>query len=128
MRRLLSGTGLVLAAITALAFAALYLNYLNRAGTWFADLPLVLAALPFTLTMRALNGGTYDFAGDMTGRVVAAALFCSALAYGVGLVVETLARAAIAAARSRRLRADRPAVQGPATRAPSNEARGGSRN
>ena len=62
--------------MTALAFVALYLEYLSRAGTWFADLPLVLAALPFTLVMRALNGGSYDFSGDMTGRVVAAAAFC----------------------------------------------------
>jgi Na+/H+-dicarboxylate symporter len=116
MRRLLSATGLVLAVITAIAFAALYLDYLSRAGTWFADLPLVLAALPFTLAMRALNGGTYDFAGDMTGRVVAAALFCSALAYGVGLVIETVARSAVAVARSR-FRAD------PEGRASSNAGR-----
>jgi hypothetical protein len=97
--RLLSGTGLVLAALTALAFVALYLEYLRRAGTWFADLPLVLAALPFTLVMRAMNGGSYDFAGDMTGRVVAAAAFCSALAYVAGWVVETIVRGAISAVR-----------------------------
>jgi hypothetical protein len=95
----LSRTGLALAALTALAFVALYLEYLSRARTWFADLPLVLAALPFTLVMRALNGGSYDFAGDMTGRVVAAAAFCSALAYGAGWVVETIVRAAISAMR-----------------------------
>jgi hypothetical protein len=77
----------------------LYLDYLRRAGTWFADLPLVLAALPFTLTMRALNGGSYDFSGDMTARVIAAALFCSALAYVAGLAVETIVRAAIGAVR-----------------------------
>ena len=29
----------------------------GAAGAWFADLPLSLAALPFTLVMRALNGG-----------------------------------------------------------------------
>ena len=33
---------------------------------------LSLAALPFTLLMRALNGGTYAFGGDMMGRVIAA--------------------------------------------------------
>ena len=49
--------------------SALYLDYLRRSGTWFADLPLSLAALPFTLLMRALNGGSYDFGGDMTGSV-----------------------------------------------------------
>ncbi len=49
--------------------------------------------------MRALNGGSYDFAGDMTGRVVAAAVFCSALAYVAGWVAETIVRALVAAAR-----------------------------
>jgi len=100
LARLRSWTGFVFAALYALAFAALYLDYLRRVGTWFADLPLVLAALPFTLTMRALNGGAFDFAGDMTARVIAAALFCSALAYVVGLIVETVVRAAIGAFRS----------------------------
>ncbi len=80
-RSLRSWTGLAFAALYALVFVVLYVGYLRRAGTWFADLPLVLAALPFTLVMRALNGGTYDFAGDMTLRVIAAALFCCALAY-----------------------------------------------
>ncbi len=97
MRRVGSWTGLALAAAYGLVFVALFLDYQRRAGTWFADLPLVLAALPFTLTMRALNGGGYDFAGDMTARVVAAALFCSALAYIVGLALETIVRAAIGA-------------------------------
>ena len=49
--------------------------------------------------MRALNGGSYAFSGDMTGRVVAAALFCCALAYLAGLLVETLVRMAVSAAR-----------------------------
>ena len=31
--------------------------------------------------MRALNGGGYEFAGDMTGRVAAAGLYGAALAY-----------------------------------------------
>jgi hypothetical protein len=93
MKRLRSWTGVVFAAFYALAFLALYVDYLRRAGTWFADLPLTLAALPFTLTMRALNGGAYAFGGDMTGRVVAAGLFCAAPAYLVGLVLETLVRA-----------------------------------
>ena len=104
MRRAGSWTGLALAAAYGLVFVALYLDYQRRAGTWFADLPLALAALPFTLTMRALNGGGYDFAGDMTGRVIAAALFCSALAYIVGLIVETVVRAAFGAMRSMRTR------------------------
>jgi hypothetical protein len=99
MKRLWSWTGLALAALYALAFVALYIDYLRRAGTWLADLPLALAALPFTLTMRALNGGSYAFSGDATARVIAAALFCSALAYVAGLVAETIVRAAVGAAR-----------------------------
>ncbi len=90
--RVLSWTGVALAAFYALVLAGLYLDYLRRAGTWFADLPLALAALPFTLAMRALNGGSYDFSGDMTLRVAAAAAFCSALAYVAGWVLETLIR------------------------------------
>ena len=88
-----SWTGLVFAALYALAFVALYVDYLMRAGTWFADLPLALAALPFTLVMRALSGGDAGFGGDLTGRVVAAGLFCVALAYLAGLILETLVRA-----------------------------------
>jgi hypothetical protein len=99
-RSLRSWTGLVFAALYALVFVALYVDYLRRAGTWFADLPLVLAALPFTLVMRALNGGTYDFAGDMTLRVMAAALFCCALAYLAGVVVEAVIRALVRIARA----------------------------
>jgi hypothetical protein len=93
MKRLRSWTGVVFAALYALAFAALYVQYLARAGTWFADLPLTLAALPYTLVMRALNGGSYGFGGDMTGRVLAAGVFGSALAYLAGLTVESVVRA-----------------------------------
>jgi hypothetical protein len=99
-----SWTGLILASLYRLVFAALYANYLSRAGTWFADLPLVLAALPYTLLMRALSGGSYDFAGDMTVSVIVAALFCCALAYLVGYVVETALRT-LARFISRALRA-----------------------
>jgi hypothetical protein len=92
MRRLGSWTGVVFAALYALVFLGLYVWYVMRAGTWFADLPLALAALPFTLTMRALNGGSFAFGGDMRGRVIAAGLFGAALAYVAGLVVETIVR------------------------------------
>jgi hypothetical protein len=92
MRRLKSWTGAVFAALYALAFIALYVDYAGRAGTWFADLPLSLAALPFTLVMRTLNGGSFAFGGDMIGRVIAAGLFGSALAYLAGLIVETIVR------------------------------------
>ena len=90
MKRLWSWTGAALAAIYALTFISLYVDYVRRAGTWFADLPLTLAALPFTLVMRALNGGSFAFGGAMTGRVIAAALFGSALAYLAGLIVGSL--------------------------------------
>jgi hypothetical protein len=92
MKRLKSWTGAAFAAVYALAFVALYVDYARRAGTWFADLPLTLAALPFTLLMRALNGGSFAFGGDMTGRVIAAGLFGSALAYLAGLIAETVIR------------------------------------
>jgi hypothetical protein len=100
VRGLRSWTGLVFAIFYALVFVALYLDYLRRAGTWFADLPLVLAALPFTLVMRALNGGSYDFAGDMTVRVIGALFFCCALAYIAGLVLETATRAIVGMAQT----------------------------
>ena len=90
MKRLRSWTGVVFAALYALTFLALYVKYLMRAGTWFADLPLALAALPFTLSMRALNGGSYAFGGDMSGRVIAAGVFGSAVAYLAGLLVESV--------------------------------------
>jgi len=92
MRRLKSWTGAAFAAVYALAFIALYVDYVRRAGTWFADLPLSMAALPFTLVMRALNGGSYAFGGEMTERVIAACLFGAALGYLAGLIVETIVR------------------------------------
>lgn len=84
MRRFRSWTGLVFAALYAALFVALYVEYRIRAGTWFADFPLTMAALPFTLVMRALNGGHYSFGGDMTARVLAAGLFGAGLSYCVG--------------------------------------------
>jgi hypothetical protein len=102
MRGLWSWTGAVFASLHALAFVALYVDYARRSGTWFADLSLSLAALPFTLVMRRLNGGSFDFGGSMTGRVIAAGLFGSALAYIAGLVVETIVRLIVRlASRSR---------------------------
>jgi hypothetical protein len=92
MKRLGSWTGAVFAAVYALAFVAFYVDYARRSGTWFADLPLSLAALPFTLVMRRLSGGSFDFGGSMTGRVIAAGLFGSALVYLAGLIVGTIVR------------------------------------
>jgi hypothetical protein len=93
MIRLRSWTGAAFAVVYALTFVALYVDYVRRSGTWFADLPLSLAALPFTLVMRTLNGGSFAFGGDMTGRVISAGLFGSALAYLAGLIVGTIVRA-----------------------------------
>jgi hypothetical protein len=93
MKRLWSWTGAAFAAVHGLAFVALYVDYVRRSDAWFADLPLSLAALPFTLIMRRSNGGSFDFGGSMTGRVIAAGLFGSALAYIAGLIVETVIRA-----------------------------------
>ena len=92
MKRIKSWTGAIFAAVYALAFIAAYIDYAGRAGTWFADLWLSLIALPFTLTMRGLNGGSFDFGCDMTGRVIAGGLFGSSLAYLTGLIVETIVR------------------------------------
>jgi hypothetical protein len=101
MRSLRSALGTALAALYALAFAAAYVDYLRKAGQWFADLWLVLAALPFTLTMRAL-AGSYDFSGDETARVIAAAAFCCLLAYLAGAIAEALLRALFRLATGRR--------------------------
>jgi hypothetical protein len=92
MIRLRSWTGAAFAAVHALAFVGLYIDYARRSDAWFADLPLSLAALPFTLVMRRLSGGSFDFGGSKTGRVIAAGLFGSALAYFAGLIVETIVR------------------------------------
>jgi hypothetical protein len=43
--------------------------------------------------MRWLAGGSYDFSGDATARVLAAAAFCCALAYCAGALVEAVIRA-----------------------------------
>jgi hypothetical protein len=101
MRSVRSWTGLLFAGLYAIVFAAFYVDYLRRAGTWFADLPLVLAALPFTLVMRQVNGGSYAFAGDMTLRVGAAVLFCCALAYLAGFLLEAVIRAIVGIASIR---------------------------
>ena len=94
-----------------LAFVALYVDYVRRSDAWFADLPLSLAALPFTLVMRTLNGGSFAFGGSMTGRVIAAGLFGSALAYLAGLIVETIVRFVVRLVlESARLRVDAGAI------------------
>jgi len=90
--RFRSWTGAAFAAVYGVAFVALYVDYARRSSEWFADLPLSLIALPFTLSMRALNGGSFAFGGAQTGRVVAAGLFGAALAYVAGLIIEAVLR------------------------------------
>jgi hypothetical protein len=93
MKAMKSATGAIFATLYALAFGAAYVDYLGKAGQWFADIWLVFVALPFTATMRWLAGGSYDFSGDATARVIAAAAFCCALAYFAGALVEAVSRA-----------------------------------
>jgi len=97
MKRFRSWTGALFALLYAAPIAYAYVDYRRHAGTWLADLMLAIVVLPFTLTMRWLSGGDFDFAGDMTARVVAAALFCCALAYLLGLVLEMIVRAIVRA-------------------------------
>jgi hypothetical protein len=92
MKAMKSATGAILAALYAAAFGAAYVDFLGKTGQWFADIWLVLVALPFTLAMRWLAGGSYDFSGDATAKVVAAAAFCCALAYCAGALVEAVIR------------------------------------
>jgi hypothetical protein len=87
-----SATGVVLAALYALAFAVAYFQYLSKAGEFFGDAPLMFVALPYTLTILKLFGSV-DLSGDNLKSVVAAALFCVVLAYAIGALIERLVRA-----------------------------------
>ena len=80
--------GAALALLYGAAFIAAYVDYLGKAGEWLADLPLLLIALPFTWTLDVLTNGAFSLSGDETFKIVLAALFCCALAYGVGAVLE----------------------------------------
>ena len=93
MKAMRSAIGAIFAALYAAAFGAAYLDYLGKAGQWLADIWLVLVALPFTIAMRWLAGGSFDFSGDATAKVIAAAAFCCALAYCAGAIVEAVLRA-----------------------------------
>jgi hypothetical protein len=83
-----SWLGAALAILYVAVFVVVYVDYRSKAGEWLADLTLLLVALPFTSTMNALTQGAFDMAGDDTGKVIVAALFCSAIAYCVGAIVE----------------------------------------
>jgi hypothetical protein len=104
MRPLKSIVGAVFAALYAAAFVVAYVDYRGHAGEWFADLGLALLALPFTLTMRFLAGGSFDMTGEDSLKLLAAALFCCALAFAIGSALEWIARAIFRLARGRRQR------------------------
>ena len=102
MRPLKSITGAAFAALYGVAFVAAYVHYRGHVGEWFADLGLVLLALPFTLTMRFLAGGSFDMTGEDGLKLLAAALFCCALAFAIGGALEWIGRAIFRLARGRR--------------------------
>jgi hypothetical protein len=102
MRPLKSIAGAALAALYAAAFVAAYVDYRDHAGEWFADLGLILLALPFVLTMRLIAGGSFDMTGEDRLKLLAAALFCCALAWLIGSALEWIARAIYRLARGQR--------------------------
>jgi hypothetical protein len=102
MKLFKSIVGAALAVVYAAAFVAAYVDYRGHVGEWFADLGLILLALPFVLTMRLLAGGSFDMTGEDRLKLVAAALFCCALAWVVGGVLEQIGRAIFRLARGPR--------------------------
>ena len=103
MRPLKSIAGAAFAALYATAFIAAYVDYRGHVGEWFADLGLILLALPFVLTMRLLSGGSFDMTGEDRLKLLAAALFCCALAWVIGSALEWIARRIFRLASDRRL-------------------------
>jgi hypothetical protein len=97
--RAFSWAGSTLAILHVFVFGAAYIRYVMVAGTWLADLPLVIVSTPFILPMRWLDGGSYDYAGDMSQRVLAAAVWGTALAYFVGWALESLVRLLVSATK-----------------------------
>jgi hypothetical protein len=97
MRPLKSATGATLAALYVLAFVVAYRQH---AGQFLADAPIMFVALPYTLTALRVFGSV-DLSGDNLREVFVAALFCAALAYVIGAIVEAIARAAFSGARAR---------------------------
>ena len=102
MRALKSITGAIFAALYAIAFVAAYVDYRAHSDQWLADLGLILVAMPFVLTMRFLSGGAFNMTGEDTLTLLAGALFCCALAFAAGALLEWLARALFRLARGRR--------------------------
>ena len=93
MRAARSYLGAALAVLYAAAFVVAYWLYAQAEGQFLSDLWLSLAAAPYILTTRAFAGSS-DFVADSIGEVLAAAAFCSGLAYVVGALIEFLLRGA----------------------------------
>jgi hypothetical protein len=104
MIRRVTITGALFAVLYAAVFVFAYVDYRHHAGEWFADLGVVLLVLPFALAMRFLFGGPFDLTGADTLTLLAGALFCCALAWAAGFILERLALAAVRLARRRRAR------------------------
>ena len=100
MRASRSPVGAALAALYALAFAVAYFVYLRNAGQFLADAPIMLVALPYSVASLEIFGSV-DLSGDNWRQVATAALFCAALAYAIGAILEAIARAAFRIARAR---------------------------
>ena len=96
--------GATFAALYAIAFIA-PMSTISAAGNG-SPIFRCPARPALRVDMRLLTGGSFDIRGDMTGRVLAAALFCCVLAYLAGLSVETIVRLLVRLAlRSRAERA-----------------------
>jgi len=87
MRILTSRLGWTLAILYALAFVGAYALYRRADGVWPDAEYLYLVALPYTLTMLKLAGGSVDFSPDSPSTLVEAALFGGALGYIGGALV-----------------------------------------
>lgn len=80
-----STTGMVFAVAYLVAYAAAYLDYRRRQGTWMADIWPAILAVPYTLAGRLLTGDTsFQFEGREPFDLVVAGLVCAALAYALG--------------------------------------------
>ena len=87
MRLTTSRPGWALAALYALAFAGAYALYVRADGAWPDAEYLYLVALPYTLAMLRLAGGSVDFSPDSPVTLLKAALFGAALGYIGGALV-----------------------------------------
>jgi hypothetical protein len=86
--------GALLALLTIGAFVAAYAAYRAHAGEWFADAPVSLISMPYSLAVRQFGDADFEVFGADAGQVIAAAAFCAVLAYLIGATVETLLRGA----------------------------------